>query len=102
MDGKQGKDRIPKRLTAEACQTVASLIGDSAILRELEALMPTDDEEFEEAMVGRELGLIAAGASPVEIAFRLAVICTAREALCTLAEIAALPAADGHPARTRL
>jgi hypothetical protein len=59
--------------------------------------MPEDDDDFAQALITRELAMMADGLSLIEAAYRLAVMCSMRDALQLRAAIHELPSATTAP-----
>jgi hypothetical protein len=78
---------------AAASQTVAALFDAGNVTVSRVHVEPQTDLEFADALVCRELELMAAGDDPVRISLHLAVMMTARDALRACAAIDALPEA---------
>lgn len=78
---------------AVACRTVAALFDAGNVTASRGSVDPQSDLEFADALVCRELELMAAGDDPVRISLHLAVMRTARDALRACAAIDALPEA---------
>ena len=76
---------------------VAAFLDREHFVQRFDALMPRDGGEFEEALIARELALMADGVAPTEIAFRLGVVRATREALVLQSTIRALPTATERP-----
>jgi len=85
---------------ATACRTVAAMFDAGNVSPCRVPPGPLSDLEFADALVCRELELIAAGDDPVRISLHMAVMRTARDALRVCAAIDALPEAPSRPART--
>ena len=96
MDSEPEHLALPDWVQAEARMMVAEFLDREHFVRRLDALMPQDGGEFEEALVDRELALMADGVAPTEIAFRLAVVRATRDALMLQSSIRALPTGDGR------
>ena len=96
MDSEPEHLALPDWVQAEARMMVAEFLDREHFVRRLDALMPRDGGEFEEALVDRELALMADGVAPTEIAFRLAVVRATRDALMLQSSIRALPTGDGR------
>jgi hypothetical protein len=86
-----GEPETQAWLEASANQLVAELFDEEGALRRIDALSPSDDEEFADRLFDTELGLVADGYDPVRIYLRLAVVRTARIALRARTEIRCLP-----------
>ena len=87
-------------MQATACRTVAAMFDAGNVSPCRVPPGPLSDLEFADALVCRELELIAAGDDPVRISLHVAVMRTARDALRVCAAIDALPEAPSRPART--
>lgn len=96
MDSEPEHLALPDWVQAEARMMVAEFLDREHFVRRLDALMPRDGGEFEEALIYGELALMADGVAPTEIAFRLAVVRATRDALMLQSSIRALPTGDGR------
>ena len=74
-----GEPETQAWLEASANQLVAELFDEEGALQRIDALSPSDDEEFADRLFDTELGLVADGYDPVRIYLRLAVVRTARD-----------------------
>ena len=97
MDAEPEEFELVDWLQAEVHRMVAEILEHEDLVRQLDALLPTDNRGFDEALAARELALIADGVPRAEIAFRLAVVRATREALLAQTAIRALPTAMGRP-----
>jgi hypothetical protein len=86
---------------AAACRMVAALLDAGNVTASGVPVGPLSDLEFTEALACCELELTAAGDDPVRISLQMAVMRTARDALCVCAAIDALPEASSRPAWRR-
>lgn len=85
-----GRIGRPLNAGALACQIIGDLLenADRGLLLSAE---PRSDSQFADALVDRELALIAGGMDPLRIELTIAVFAVARDALRAYAEIDALP-----------
>jgi hypothetical protein len=93
---------VPEWIDAEACRLAGIFLEDTDLAGELEGCVLVGDAAFESLLGERRRELTAEGASPDEIAYRLAVMRHTRDSLILRAEIRALPTAvDGRPGARR-
>src|SRR5258708_5374653 len=82
------------------------MVGELFALAQMDGGPDTEgldgDSEFSDQLILHELALIADDEYPLRVALRIAVLQTAKEALCSCAAIRALPEWDATSARGRV